>query len=164
MVNTGDEPVTWAIWDITQVPSKAKVVVPLSGGATYRTKTGEPLSDRWRRAADALILEPTDEGEGEKVFVSGPPGWLACSPGEWLFLTSFRIAAQATPPSEAPREVWTGTRGYTELELVGPEVSLQPGEEVRMRQTWELFPVEPMRSDADLVRYAREAAGIRAAE
>lgn len=97
MVNVSEGPVTWAVWDVTQVPAGGTVYVPLGPGADYRTGDGEPLGPNWRREEAMLeLVAPPQEGPGRKVFVSGPPGWLGHRSGDWLFVKRFALG-------EAPR-------------------------------------------------------------
>ncbi len=134
MVNVSAEPVTWAVWDVTQIPSACVVFVPLAPGSDYYTQEGLRLSNQWRRVDSVLLLRP--EGEPEKVFVKGGPGWLGAKVSGRIFIKMFRLSHISAPAPEAPREVWTGDTGYVELEVVGPQTTLMPGESATLAETW----------------------------
>jgi hypothetical protein len=139
MVNASDRPVEWAIWDVTQVPSDCVGFVPLGPGATVRAQEGEEPGEQWRRAGDMLLVRP--DGTSEKVFITGRPSWLGCRIGGWIFVKAFESPAGATPEGETPREVYVGGLGYIELEVVGPSVRLEPGEQTVLPETWHLVGV-----------------------
>lgn len=145
-VNVSDEPITASIWDVTQVKADCVGFVPLGPGAEYRTGEGQPLDEQWSRSGDMLLVKPT--GKTGKVFISGPPGWFGCRRGELIYLKLFDIAEDPPPEPETSREVYTGDMGYTELEVVGPAVSLQPGESTTLKETWYLLPAGP-KADTD---------------
>ncbi len=154
MVNTGDEPVTWGIWEVTQVGSGCVAFVPLGEGAEYRPAEGETLDEQWQKVEGMLLARPA--GASGKAFISGPPGWLGCVRDELLYVKSFELASTPPPEPEAAREVYVGDQGYMELEVVGPEMTLQPGESASMTETWHLLPFEAaVEGDAELVRQIR---------
>ncbi|MFO8007747.1 MAG: DUF4380 domain-containing protein [Candidatus Brocadiia bacterium] len=156
MVSTGDEPVTWGIWEVTQVGSDCVAFVPLGEGAEYRPGEGEELDEQWREVEGMLLARPS--GASGKAFITGPPGWLGCVQEELLYVKSFDIASTPPPEPEAPREVYVGDQGYVELEVVGPEVTLQPGESASLTETWRLLPFEGgAEDDAELARRIRAA-------
>ncbi len=157
MTNVSDAPVTWAIWDVTQVPSDGTVVVPMDAGAQARFDP-EPASwVNWRHVDGAyLISSPTGS---QKLFATGGPGWLAYRAGDRLLLKYFGLPSAAPPEPETPREVWVGTVGFIELEFVGPEVTLAPGQSTTLTQEWRFSPLgEDAATDEGLVAAARKAA------
>jgi len=158
MVNVSDGPVRWAIWDVTQASTGGVGFVPLGQGARWRTGDGAPLSDQWGRVGDVLLLRAA--GTTEKVFISGPPGCLGCAQGGWVFLKTFDVAPEPPPDPETPREVWVGTGGFMELEIVGPAVELEPGESATLAETWRLLRAGPeAETDEGLARLLAEHAG-----
>jgi len=157
MTNVSDRPVTWAIWDVTQVASDGTAVIPLGDGAEARFGSGEQPSGQWRRLGNAYVV--SRPVVAQKLFVTGGPGWLAYRKGDWLLLKSFRMPQGAPPEPETPREVWAGTGGFIELEFVGPAVTLAPGEMTKLTQEWRFFPLGAEESDGEgLVRAACRAA------
>ncbi len=157
MTNVSDAPVAWAIWDVVQVPSDGTVVVPMGADAGARFDPGPAALVNWRHVEGAyLISSPTG---AQKLFATGGPGWLAYRAGDRLLLKSFSLPSAAPPEPETPREVWVGTVGFIELEFVGPEVTLAPGESTALAQEWRFFPLgEDAATDEGLVAAAREAA------
>jgi len=154
MVNTSDRQVTWAIWDVTQARAEGVTLVPLGRDASWRMLDGAEPTERWRVADGVLLTGPG--GAGQKAFVSGPPGWLAAWVGGSLFVKAFDIAPQPVPEGEAPREVYASDAGFVELEIVGPEVTLKPGESATLRETWHLVKAGPLPDpDAAIARSAR---------
>jgi hypothetical protein len=163
MTNTSGAPVTWGIWDVTQVTTDDTAVIPLGEGAQTRFGEGEEAAAQWRRVGDAYLV--TKPESAQKLFVSGGPGWLACRTGGWLFLKSFKIQEAAPPEPETPREAWVGTRGFMELEFVGPEVTLKPGQTTALTQEWRYYPLGPeAATDEGLVRAAGQAAASAGVE
>jgi hypothetical protein len=156
MVNVSDEPVTWAIWEVTQVRGDGCTgFVPLGDGATVKTDKEQPLGEQWQKHGDMLLLRPAGEG---KVFVSGPPGWLGCCRAGYAFVKVFRIAEDPTPEPETPREVYVGEQ-YVELEVVGPSVRLEPGATASFPQSWHLIPLPADLADDDqLVSFLEQQA------
>jgi hypothetical protein len=151
MVNVSqDRTVTWAIWDVTQVPGQGVAFAPLGQEAEYRVETKAEPGDAMRAVQGMLRLEPA--AEAYKAFISGPPGWLGCICEGWLFVKAFDIDEAPVPEPETAREIWVGPTGYMELEIVGPAVTLRPGESTRLAQTWEVFPMGGKRAwDTELV-------------
>jgi hypothetical protein len=138
VVNVSDGVVTTAIWDVTQVNADCVGFVPLGPDADYRTLEGGGLDEQWRKVGDFLLVRPA--GQSGKVFVDGPPGWLGCRWDDLIYLKAFELGDRPPPKPESPREVFTGEGGYIELEVVGPEVTLQPGESATLEEVWYLLP------------------------
>ncbi len=139
-VNVSDVAVVASIWEVTQVKADCIGFVPIGPGATYRTGDGGQPDHQWSMVDDFLLVKP--DGTTGKVFVTGPPGMLGCKRGNTMYLKTFDIPAVAPPEPETPREVYTGNLGYTELEVVGPAVTLQPGESTSTSERWYLMPLE----------------------
>jgi len=160
MRNVSHGPVSGAIWEVTQVPADCIAFVPLGPGASWRTDEGTELDEQWQRVGEMLILRPN--GTEGKVFISGPPAWLGCLQGGILYIKSFSMPSSPTPPTESPREVYTGKLGYIELEVVGPQVTLQPGQETATKETWHLARLDKTPgSDEELVGLiAQKAASL----
>ena len=157
MTNISDAPVTWAIWDVTQVASEGTAVIPLGPGAGTRFLEGAGPSAEWRLVEGAYLV--SGPRRVQKVFVTGGPGWLAYRKDDRLLLKSFEILKAAPPEPETPREVWVGTDPFMELEFVGPEVTLAPGQVATLTQEWRFVTLGPdAASDEGLVRAARQAA------
>jgi hypothetical protein len=157
MTNTSGAPVTWGIWDVTQVAADSTVVIPLGPDAKTLFDDGKPPIADWRRLAEAYVVGSPHASQ--KLFVSGGPDWLASRHGERLLLKSFTIQKAPPPQPETPREVWIGTDGFMELEFVGPEVTLQPGQTTTLTQEWRYCPLgADAGTDEGLVRAAYKAA------
>ncbi len=156
MCNVSDRPVPGAVWEVTQAPSDCVAFVPLDPGATYRTREGGPLDEQWSRHDDMLLLKPT--GKSGKLFISGGPGWLGCVRGGLIYLKSFSMPEAPTPETEAPREVYTSDIGYIELEVVGPAVTLKPGQKTSTVETWQLAPAGAADTDEALMASIKETA------
>jgi hypothetical protein len=157
MTNVSAAPVTWAIWDVTQVAADGTAVVPLGPDAKARFGDGEPAAAEWKLVQDAYLVGAPDKAQ--KLFAPGAPGWIAYRKGERLLLKSFQVPAAAPPQPETPREAWVGTDGFMELEFVGPQVTLAPGKSTTLTQEWRFVTLGPdAGTDEGLVRAARKAA------
>ncbi len=156
-VNVSGESARASIWDVTQVTDECVGFVPLGDGAEFRALDAPLPDEQWRQLGDLLLVSPA--GQSGKVFISGPPGWLGCRVGRLLYIKAFPLADEPPPEPETPREVFTGDQGYIELEIVGPAVTLAPGESTSLTQTWHLLPVgEEAETDAGLRTVLRQAA------
>jgi len=157
MTNVSAAPVTWAIWSVTQVTTDGTAVIPLEPGAQTRFVDDAQPAPEWRRVGDAYLLSAPDKSQ--KLFAPGAPGWLAYRKGDRLLLKSFQVSKTAPPEPETPREVWVGTDGFMELEFVGPQVTLTPGQATTVTQEWRFFPLgADAATDEGLVRAAYRAA------
>jgi hypothetical protein len=154
-VNVSTQPVTASIWDVTQVKFECVGFVPMGEGATCRGAKGPEPDEQWRRYEDVLLVRPA--AKSGKVFISGPPAWLGSLHGKVAYVKAFRTATAPPPDPEAPREVYTSDIGYIELEIVGPAVTIGPGESTSQAETWHLVPVETTpTTDAEVARTVRD--------
>jgi len=81
---------------------------------------------------------------GKKYFESGKEGWLAHLNDNVLFLKTYDdISPHQVPPSHGEIEIYTQADkpSYTELEIHGPYVSLEPGHSCTMTVRWKLYEV-----------------------
>ncbi|MCD6416473.1 MAG: DUF4380 domain-containing protein [Planctomycetes bacterium] len=155
MVNVSDNPVTWAIWDVTQVSTRGVGFIPLAPGAECRFASLDEGNEHWT-LLDNMLLARRVEGS-DKVFVSGPPGCIGSVEDGLLYLKTFDMPKQAPPQPEAVREIYVGDIGYMELEVVGPEVTLQPGESASLTEVWRLLPFqEKPKSDKELANLIQQ--------
>jgi hypothetical protein len=138
VTNVSEKPVTASIWDVTQVKDDCVGFVPLEPRAQYRTWDGAPPDAQWSRLGDMAFVKPM--GIDGKLFFPGRPGFLGCLWGDQIYVKVLETADAAPPEPETPREVYTGSQGYVELECVGPAVTLQPGESSTFKVDWYLVP------------------------
>ncbi len=157
MTCVADTPVTWAVWDVTQVASEGTVVIPLGPDSHARFEPGPAPTADWRRLADAYLVGSPHGAQ--KVFVTGGPGWLACRCGDRLLLKSFDVRRARHPSRRRRARSGSARRGFIELEFVGPQVTLEPGQATSLTQEWRCFPLGPdAATDEGLLREVRKAA------
>jgi hypothetical protein len=138
VTNVSDEPVTTSIWDVTQVKDECVGFVPLLPRGEYRTWDGAMPDAQWSRLGDMAFVKPM--GIDGKLFFDGEPGFLGCLWKDQVYVKVLELSDAAPPEPETPREVYTGSQGYIELECVGPAVTLQPGESSAFKVDWYLLP------------------------
>jgi hypothetical protein len=64
------------------------------------------------------------------------------------------IPGQEYPDEFSSAQVWANSKDlpYTEMELVGPLVTLKPGESATFEEEWELAELpQPVRTEADVL-------------
>ncbi len=86
-------------------------------------------------------LHPVD---GKKYFESGREGWLAHVGGGYLFLKTYAdIDIDQLPPGHGEIELYTqgDDPAYTELEIHGPYMTLNPDEELEFIVRWKLYKI-----------------------
>jgi hypothetical protein len=137
VTNVSDSPVTASIWDVTQVKDDCIGFVPLRPRAEYRTWNNALPDAQWSRLGDMAFVKPM--GIDGKLFFGGSPPFLGCLRNGQLYVKAPEPAEAAPPEPETPREVYTGSQGYIELECVGPAVTLQPNESSTFKVDWYLL-------------------------
>jgi Domain of unknown function (DUF4380) len=150
--NASTRPVTWAIWNVTQVLSMAAeaaapedglyVAVDGDGDGVVEMFSGTGLP-AWRRAAEGVLHLPIQDVVGKLGFADAT-GWLAFVAGERVLCQRFKVRPGATYPDGGSRaETWfqyplnepLSSLGdlkpedhLVECEVLGPLTLLAPGQ------------------------------------
>jgi hypothetical protein len=155
MTNVGEEPVSWAPWEITRVPAAGRAFWPT--GAERFGADGMPT----RSSRGHTWCEPSAARGEAKLFADGSGGYLAYVEGGYLLVKSFAdITPSQAAPGEAEIELYVNPdHSYVELEQQGAYTSITPGESVTWRVTWfarQLPGSIATLVDADLVAFVAE--------
>lgn len=142
LTNSSAEPWRGALWAMTCVEPEGCVVSPCAdaAGLVFAGVPSDPGADvQWSRRNGFVITTPQQ--------LRGKAGWH--SPAGWLALLRSDATFLIHAPEIVPRErcVHGGcnaevfiSRDYLELETLGAEVVLAPGERATHRQRWLLLP------------------------
>ncbi len=141
-------PVAWSVWGIAQVDAAGIVATPLNprsrfpnGIHFYDDKA--KASKAWSKHGDLMILH--NLGEPLKWGADTDSGWMAWLKGRQAFVMRFprRLPGRSYPDEESVAQVYTNDKvlPYTEMEVVGPMVTLRPGEATTVVNEWRLIPL-----------------------
>lgn len=148
LCNAGDRDIELAPWSITQLPLGGAVVLPQPAVRSahdvrpnrnfvlwpYTSWTDERLGFR-----DGAVVVDAVPGGDLKVGYFNEAGWVAYVHGETALVRRFEPAiGRPHPDLGCNVETYSGDR-YLELEVLGPLVSLGPGEATTLVETWELL-------------------------
>ena len=151
IVNENPAPITIAPWAITMFALGGIVLLPQPVGNTDPhgllhnrllalwpyTRINDP---RLTLRDDFILIHATPSLPPVKLGYSNSMGWLAYWSNGILFRKSFDLNPGTTyPDGGCNAESYCGDR-FVELESLGPLVTLAPGEETALTETWELFP------------------------
>jgi len=174
MRNIGPRPVDWSIWDVTQIPALVKKGPP-AGAAFAPRRVFDPAwvffpanphsphrngilplgagQDQWKNEGGLIITEY--QGVSGKIGADSPSGWMVGAVGDLAYIKRFpqRRGGASYPDKGSTVEVYTNdkTLPYIEMEVLGPLVRLEPGEETSYPETWALAKLShPIRRRADV--------------
>lgn len=159
--NIGPKPVDWSIWDVTQIPAPAWVFFPANPNSPHPNGI-LPLGggqNQWTNQGGLILTEY--KGVSGKIGADSPAGWMAGVIGDLAYIKRFppRRADASYPDKGSTVEVYTSDKSlsYIEMEVLGPIVHLEPGEETVYPETWSLARLtQPIRQRADVPRAVAE--------
>jgi hypothetical protein len=98
--------------------------------------------DRWYLGKKYIMLENTPgKGEGQKIGLSVPDGWIACAVNNNLFVKKFAYDPTAEYPDRGCNaEVFTNPV-ILELETLSPMENIEPGEYAEHVERWQLHKI-----------------------
>lgn len=89
---------------------------------------------------DFILIHAVPAPTPFKIGYYNPHGWMAYWLNGFLFRKTFDISSGAVyPDGGCNSESYCNDR-FVELESLGPLVRLEPGEEVNLTESWELYP------------------------
>lgn len=162
--NIGPKPVEWSIWDVTQIPAPAWVFFPANPNSPNRNGI-LPLGagqNQWTNEGGLIITEY--RGVSGKIGADSPAGWMVGVVGDLAYIKRFppRRDGATYPDKGSTVEVYTNDKSlpYIEMEVLGPLVHLEPGEETAYSETWTVAKLsQPIRQRADVAGAATELRG-----
>jgi hypothetical protein len=167
LCNAGQRPIELAPWSITQLPLGGRVVLPQPTARVghdvrpnrslvlwpYTSWTDERLG-----LHDGAVVIDAVPGQDLKIGYFNDAGWVAYVHRDTALVRRFEPARGATHPDLGCNvETYSGPR-YLELEVLGPLVTLSPGESTLLVERWELVPA-PVGRLSDLAALAALLAG-----
>lgn len=163
MRNISNREVRWSIWDVTQVATPCFVVFP----AEKNSKFPEGLyffdeqsrkSSQWK-IKDGLVIV-NYKGETGKIGLDSSSGWMLYLKDSIAYVKRFPTFPRAEYPDEGCSvEVYTNSKDlpYLEMEILGPLVTLEPGEEYSTWEEWHLWLLSrPVKVEGDIPSAIRE--------
>jgi hypothetical protein len=149
LCNAGDGPLELSPWSITQLPLGGTVVLPQPAvriGHDVRPNRNLVLwpytswADERLGLRDGAVVVDAVAGGDLKVGYFNDAGWIAYIRGDTALVRRFEPAVGRPHPDLGCNvETYSGQR-YLELEVLGPLVTLNPGESTVLAERWELVP------------------------
>jgi hypothetical protein len=132
------------------------------------------LGDRLVQINQSLVAPPPAGSSGRrddesKIGVDSSQGWAAYLLGDTLYLKRFAHEASAPyPDGGATIEIYS-SHEFLEVENLGPLATIEPGEEIVLREDWWLFGGAHIATDEtaalkDLGAYLRRAPSLHSAD
>lgn len=155
--NFGDHPLTYAAWSLPVMRPGGRAFVPLDVGSPSAFDAIRRLilwsythvADPRYRFGDALVeidqskVQAAPAGESgrrpdeSKIGTDSKQGWAAYLLGSTMFLKTWQNEDGERTDGGATTEVYS-SHEFLELEHLGPLRTIQPGEEIRLAETWSI--------------------------
>lgn len=163
--NESSEPVTYAPWEISRVPSGGVVFYP-TGEGDYNSGSFNLPEITAMNGITWVQYNPQTAPNAQKLYANGSYGWLASLTDRTLLIKSFpAISIEQQAPGEGEIEVYFNTPdSYIEVEPQGAYTEVPPGESLSWTVRWYLRKLPP-RISADignekLIRFVNRILGI----
>jgi hypothetical protein len=145
MLNSGEQPVEWSVWEVAQVDDPEEAYIPLHKGgrfpegySVFQTSPPEPETVAVKDSRVSLRRHRT---KGGKLGGDSPDGWTEAR----VRGTRFRVSKMPVKGAEYPDEgrflqLWSNPDPlpYMELEVLSPMRKLAPGERTTFTTRWSL--------------------------
>lgn len=145
MVATGQNPVTWSVWEVTQVDDPAGAYLPLHRSARfpqgYIAFSGNKPEAGHVTIQAGKIRFRRQSARGAKIGAAAPAGWIRADwPGLQVEVSASYEAGQDYPDGGCAQEIWSNgdPDRYMEMELLSPIHTLKPGERYAFTTRWRL--------------------------
>ncbi|MFQ6099306.1 MAG: DUF4380 domain-containing protein [Armatimonadota bacterium] len=151
--NVTDEPITWSIWDVTQVPGavdkrhkfsdKARVYFPLNPQSKFANGFREIVEGggrQWMPDIAPGIMGVAYAMQQGKIGADSVAGWIAYVDElhEYAYVKRFAVEKGRKYPDEGSTvEVWcSGDLPYMEVEVLSPLTQIEPGNSFSRTIEW----------------------------
>ena len=152
--NITDQPITWSIWAVTQVPGslsrtskyneQSRIYFPLNPNSKHEQgfwPLHEGGGSQFQVIDEGKLMQVSYHNEEGKIGADSVAGWIAHVDeiNEYAYIKSFPVHQLADYPDDgATVEVWTngGDLSYMEMEVLSPLHTLQPGEQFSFTEEW----------------------------
>jgi hypothetical protein len=151
--NEGEQPVTTAAWAITQFSPGGVGILPMAAVVPHgddvlpnRSVALWPYTDPSESdtvfGAHDVRLGGSRRGSKAKIGTQNTEGWIAYHSRDALFVkwSPLHDDTVTYPDRGSSIECYRDHR-FTELETLGPTVTLKPGDEVHHREVWQMIDV-----------------------
>ncbi|HVO61554.1 MAG TPA: hypothetical protein VMT53_11500 [Terriglobales bacterium] len=168
VINLDRDATELAPWTPTMMRAGGRAILPLPPRAAMDTEhylsvgpltlwSFTDLADRrWRFGTEFIQLAqstaPAARFEEQMTGIFNPSGWGAYFTNATLFVKRAPVVAGATYPDFGCNFEVFSNREFLELETLGPEVLLNPGEQVAHEERWQLFENVAAGEDEDWIR------------
>lgn len=158
MHNISSERITRSIWDVTQVRTPCFVVYPVKHDSRFRNGASYLMEESKRspqfRVVDGFCITEY-MGELGKVGSDSDGPWMIWFKDKLAYVKFFDpMVKRAEYPDEGcSAEVFTSDKklAYLEMEILGPMVTLKPGESTELVERWRLFELTQSVTNDDRV-------------
>lgn len=155
--NVSDQPITWSIWTVTQVPGslsdkkyneESRIYFPLNPNSkheqgfwplTAEKQSGGP--EQFRVIDGGKLMQVSYRNKFWKIGADCVAGWMAYVDElhEYAYIKRFPVHKLDDYPDQgATVEVYTngGDLSYMEMEVLSPIHTLQPGDQFSVTEEW----------------------------
>ncbi len=145
MRNISDHDITWSAWGVTQVKVPCWIAFPIKEQSSFEDgwnvicPVGKKLT-QIERVGNLGIMRYNNATENWATDAMG--GWMAYIKGQLAFTKHWatRLVDVTYPDGGCDAAFYTCTTssfgGYAEMEVMGPVVTLAPGEETTLVEDW----------------------------
>ena len=145
VTNAGEFLQTGAIWGLTCVEPRGKVLFPWGRPGAWHTKkiiywknwsthTSNIASQQWQPGPDLFVIDPT--GEEGKVGTANYEGWMALARPDATFIKTFdHLETAPYPDDNCSMEAYT-CKYFIEMETLSPMMTFYPGQTACHRERW----------------------------
>ena len=145
MRNISDHEISWSIWDVTQVKVPCWIAFPLSNnsafplGCNILTPKGGQLKQMARHNNIGVLKY---DNMTENWTTDAMAGWMAYIRGQLAYTKHWATRRVGTkyPDGGSDAAFYTCSKaqfgGYAEMEVMGPIVTLKPGEQTDLIEDW----------------------------
>ena len=146
---TDGPPAQMTLWTVCQANNPLVAFLPCANGRFHNFEMPSPLIED--RLTCVTLGRDAEKGLKIGVPAAGQNGWVAAvfdrpGAGKIMLVQSHRLLAKGQYPDDGLQaELYTSPKNfalYTEMELLGPLVTLRPGEKLRDDRIWQVVPVE----------------------
>ncbi len=157
MINVSNKQSHYYFWSRTLVPINGKMIVPLKESSSYPLKWGKYYTNPWRfvynnptdqlvHANDSLLeYKASITSNSGKYGVDSDDGWMAYGFNELLFVKRFPYSESGNYLEPAGQTIvfYTNGNSFVEMEPMGPEMVLAPGDSASFDEDWWLLTYKP---------------------
>lgn len=166
LTNCGNGNVRLAPWTINVMGPEGRELIPLPPKAPHSPTTLLPnqnfsfwsYSDfadpRWTWGSRFVMLrQDPSSGTNQKLGIRNKAGWAAYERKGCLFIMKFQHAEGVEYPDFGCNYETFTNNNFTEMECLGPMVTLAPGDSTALDEEWRLYGgFEPCADEADALR------------